>query len=62
MDGMTVQEIYDANEGFKYRCGLFVRPFALQTFLTQAMFSKDVDAAAIVKSFNRVMGLKGLKG
>lgn len=44
-------------EGFLYRLRTQVRPFALQSFITQSMFSKDVLFENTLHMFEQVVGL-----
>lgn len=36
---------------------MHVRPFALQSFITQTMFSKDVEFETTLRTFERSVGL-----
>ena len=57
IESMTVQELVDAFLGYQFRLRNYVKPLALQSFYTSAMFSKEVTFPATLEVFERVCGV-----
>lgn len=58
---MTVRELFKMFDGYRYRLRQHVLPFALQSFIVQSMFSKDVTLDTTLKVFMGSVGLDTLE-